>query len=649
MRERGSRSTSMGERFLDVIDAQRAHRLFRAALDLSPRPAERVRLEHALGRVLAEDVVSRVDVPGFDRSNVDGYAVRAEDTFGADEGNPRELELQGEELSPGIVPQHEVVSGSATYVATGGMIPRGADAVVMIEHVDRLESSAGEAPRILIRRAAAPGSLISFAGSDIAHGEVVERAGTVLTARETGVLAAIGCSEVAVVKRLRVAVFSTGNEIVAPGSAMRPGLVYDSNLRILADTLRELGCEPVELGVVGDDPEFLRDRIARGLECDALIYSGGTSKGMGDLGVAVLEEYPSIRIVCHGVAVKPGKPICLAVSNGKPVVVLPGFPTSAVFTFHEFVAPVLRELAGAPPVTASRVTARVPFRIHGDRGRTEFVLVSLVERSRSAVGSGASVSGVEWVAYPIAKGSGSVTSFSKADGFLTIGRHQEFVDVDESVEVQLLGRELRPADLVVVGSHCVGLDLLLSRVRELGFTSKAIAVGSRGGFLAAERGECDVAGVHLCDDAGVYNTPFLTAGLELERGYERMQGILSRADSPEPDVKRDRMVNRNRGSGTRQLIDELLAGARPPGFSYEAKSHHAVAAAVAQGRADWGIAIESVAAAQGLRFRAYRAEAYDFVIPTARRSRPAVQAFLRVLRDPATLQALEGLGLKRAP
>jgi putative molybdopterin biosynthesis protein len=249
-------------------------------------------------------------------------------------------------------------------------------------------------------------------------------------------------------------------------------------------------------------------------------------------------------------------------------------------------------------------------------------------------------------AYPLGKGSGSVTAFSRADGFVRIPRTTEIVEADAPVEVTLLGRELAIADLVVIGSHCVGLDRIASALSREGFRIKVLAVGSQGGLLAAGRGECDVAPVHLLDpETGRYNQPFLGPGLRLLPGYTRMQGVLTRPDETRntPDVVADeklRMVNRNRGSGTRILIDRLLSehraeGSRPAGFAYEPRSHHAVAAALLQKRADWGVSIEIVAREAGLRFRPLQPEHYDFVVPEDRWDRPAV-ARLRELLAPGS-------------
>jgi putative molybdopterin biosynthesis protein len=636
------------DQFLDVIDRDEAERRFHAVLDLRALDAEQVPLAAALSRVLAENVIAPLDVPGFDRSNVDGFAVHAEDTFAASEEQPRTLRLNDEVVVPGRDPGQAVGSGTATMMATGAVVPRGADAVVMIEYTD------ADAGQVAVRRPVAPGANITFAGTDIGRGETVLRRGEGLTSRETGVLAALGLAEVAVVRRPRVAIVSTGDELIPPGAAMRPGLVYDSNAVILADAVRELGGEPVPCGIVPDNPGALHAVLRDALACDIVLLSGGTSKGAGDISYRVVAELGPPGIVAHGVALKPGKPLCLAVVRlaGRrpvPVVVLPGFPTSAIFTFREFVAPVLRRLAGRPDDAATVVQARLPLRVNSERGRTEYLLIGLVH------GDGGPA---DLIAYPMGKGSGSVTTFSRADGFIVIPRQREYLEADAVVDVQVLSRGLRLADLVVIGSHCVGLDFLLGRLDQQGIRSKFMAVGSTGGLTAAQRGECDLAGVHLLDPAtDTYNRAFLGPSLMLVPGYGRLQGIVFRSGDRrfEGRTVSDAvaqaladpacvLVNRNRGSGTRVLIDRLLGPAQPPGYLTEARSHNAVVAAVAQGRADWGVAIATVAEADNLGFLPLRQEQFDFVVPKRRWQRSSVQAFVALLADPSVRHELNRLG-----
>lgn len=633
------------EQFLEVVERDEAERRFCGHLDLRPLERETVPLSQGLGRVLASAVVAEVDVPGFDRASVDGFAVRADDTLGASERMPCRLTLIPEILTPGRVPLLPVGPGTAALIATGGMLPRGADAVVMVEHTEAIDDSGQTL--IEIRRPASAGQFIAFAGSDLARGETVLRAGQVLTSREIGMLAAVGCAMIEVWRRPRVAIVSTGDEIIAPGTPMRPGAVYDSNAAILAAAVEEAGGIPRPLGIGADNDAVLTGLVEEGLaSCDMVILSGGTSKGAGDLCYRAVARFGDPGIVVHGVALKPGKPLCLAVTGGKPIVVLPGFPTSAIFTFHEFIAPVIRAFSGLPNEAADRVPATLPLRVPSERGRTEYLMVSLARGDDGAL-----------AAYPNAKGSGAVTAFSQADGFIAIDPQVESVAAGTPVAVQLVGRA-RLADLVVIGSHCVGLDILIDRLHAEGIVVKALNVGSMGGLAAARRGECDIAAIHLMDpETGEYNCPFLTPTLELVPGYGRRQGIVYRKADPRfescsvesaiamvltaPDCL---MVNRNAGSGTRILTDRLLNGAKPPGYWSQPKSHNAVAVAVAQNRADWGLAIESVARQYGLGFIPTQDEQYDFVIPKKRLERMPVRRFRAALDDSSVRAELGALG-----
>ena len=642
------RAAARQEQFLEVVSADEARARFERHLDLSPLAAETVPLAAALTRVLAHDVVAAVDAPPFDRSNVDGFALRAADTAGASDARPKVFPLNPEIIACGDMPALEVVPGTATTIATGGVIPRGADAVVMVEQTELIEAAA---PSIELRRAAAPGQFISYAGSDIARGETLLRRGARVGSREIGMLAACGLAQVDVVRRPKVAVLSTGDELVAPGSPLKPGGVYDSNGAIIAAAVSEAGGEPLMFGAFPDDEAALERAVRRALaESDIVVLSGGTSKGAGDLSHAIVSRLGKPGILVHGVALKPGKPLCLGAVGDKPIVVLPGFPTSAIFTFHAFVAPVIRARAGLPPEAARTLQARVPVRIASELGRKEFVLVSLVAGEEGAV------------AFPTGKGSGAVTSFSQADGFIEIDALASSLDAGSVADVTLIGSAAQAPDLVIMGSHDVALDVVVGALAERGFSARVLAVGSLGGVAAASRGECDIAPVHLIDPkGGDYNVHLATAGLRLVPGWRRMQGLLFRpgdarfegrnaAEALKTALadKTALMVNRNAGSGTRVLMDKLLAGARPAGYANQPKSHNAVAAAIAQGRADWGLAIAPVAKLYGLGFIAVAPEHYDFLMIEARAERPAAQAFLAALRDPATRERIAALGMQPA-
>jgi len=634
------------DQFLTILSREEALARFEAALFPRAIAGEPRQLADAVGCALSEDVTAPIDVPPFDRSNVDGFAVRSADLASANETAPIRLRLNDEVIACGVAPQRPVLSGTATPIATGGPLPRGADAVVMVEHTQP------SGPRAIeVRRAATPGQFVSYAGSDIARGEALLRAGTIVGSREIGMLAACGIAEVAVARKPRVAVISTGDELVQPGEALRPAAIYDTNGAIVTAAINENGGEAHFLGAIPDDEAALEAAMRKALlERDMLVLSGGTSKGAGDVSHRIIGRLGKPGIIAHGVALKPGKPLCLAVCDGKPVIILPGFPTSAMFTFHDMIVPVLRQMAGLPPRSDAKVSAKVPVRIASELGRTEFVMVSLIEGADGLI------------AYPTGKGSGAITSFAQADGFLRIDALADQMPAGTQTEVTLFTPHVRVPDLVIVGSHCTGLDLVAAPLAHAGLMVRSIAVGSLGGLAAAKRGECDLAPIHLFDDKSeTYNTPFLSDGLELVPGWRRMQGIVFRKGDARFEGKTAEdavrsaladpaciMVNRNQGAGTRILIDRLLGDARPDGYWNQPRSHNAVAAAVAQHRADWGMTIAPVAHASHLGFIPLAEEHYDFALVKARRQRPAVKAFLDALASEQGRAALAKAGFRPA-
>ena len=602
---------------------------------------ELVRLEDSGGRVLAELVFSGVDLPPFDRAEMDGFAVVSEDLEGASEQTPVRLKVTGS-IGAGEPMLREIRRGECMEIATGAPMPRGADSVVMVEYTKR----AGGGVKIF--KGTTPGENVASAGSDIQVGEMILREGTVLGTREAGILAAAGKRDVRVVERPRVGIVSTGDELVDVGEKLSFGKIYDVNSSSLRVAVEEAGGEALYLGRARDNYESVKKIIGKGLRgCDVLIISGGTSAGTGDLVYRVLEDACEPGILVHGLQVKPGKPTIIAADRGKPIFGLPGYPVSALIIFDQIVRPYLERLGRRPPNARNVLRGRLAERVNGAKGRRWFLPVHVIRKGdRNSV-------------YPILSSSGAIGTLAKADGYIVVEEDAEFLDSGEEVTVNLFFNRETSADLTVMGSHCPGLDLLLELLfKREGIRSKTANIGSIGGLGAVARGEVDIAGIHLLDEESLkYNEPYvIKAGLPkgcFVKGYRRLQGIMVKKGNPKrvkdlKDVLRNDIifVNRNRGSGTRVLTDHLLRAVAKErgvdfaeltkginGYRWEAKTHSAVAAAVHQGRADMGVGVKSAASAYGLDFIPIGYEEYDFVVSPESRDKVAVKAFLRYFRS----------------
>lgn len=605
---------------------------------------EEVEILSATGRVLAEDVYSEISVPPFDRATMDGFAVRAEDTFSAEENNPVKLRVLGK-IEAGDWVDAEINRGETFEVSTGAAIPKGANAVVMVEFTREANDF------VEVYKAVAPGENVMFAGSDIMAGELILRKGTRLTHREIGVLSACGVGKVKVYRKPRVAVISTGNELADLHEELSRGKIYDVNSFALCSAVEENGGIAIRLGIVRDDEEEMKKAILKALSlADLVITSGSTSSGFGDRMYRVLEEVAEILV--HGIAVKPGKPTIIAIHDGKPIFGLPGYPVSALTIFELLVAPIIRELSGLR-VESKRIKAKLAVKVFSEIGRREFLPVHLVSGKEG------------FSAYPVTGSySGAITALAFSDGIVEIPEEVVMLEENEVVDVKLFS-EVNPADLVFIGSHCIGVDLIL---RELNGNFKVINVGSTGGILAVKRGEADIAGTHLLDETGLYNEGIVkklgVKNAVLVKGYLREQGFIVAKGNPKrimgfEDLLRDdvRLINRNKGSGTRVLLDmhlkklsekigedfEVLKR-RIKGYEVEAKTHDAVAIAVATQKADVGLGIKTVANLYNLDFIPLRSEEYDFLIPKDRLEKWSVKKFLEVLRSEEFAKKLEKIG-----
>ncbi|MFA4647111.1 molybdopterin-binding protein [Pyrococcus kukulkanii] len=396
--------------FLKVIPLEEA---LKVVLSFKlPIKVEEVDLANALGRIVAEDVYSPTDVPPFDRATVDGYAVRAEDTFMASEASPVNLKVVGE-VHAGEVPSIELGKGETVYISTGAMLPKNADAVIQFEDVERVNDE------IIIQKPAYPGLGVMKKGADIEKGKLLIKKGTKLTFKETALLSAVGIHKVRVFKRPRVAVISTGNEVVLPGQELKPGQIYDINGRAITDAINELGGEGIFIGIAQDNRDSLKELIERAIEvADLIILSGGASGGMRDLTASVIEELGEVKV--HGIAIQPGKPTIIGIVRGKPIFGLPGYPTSCLTNFTLLVAPLLLKSLGREG-KVKKVKAKLKHKVFSVKGRRQFLPVKLEGN----------------IAVPILKGSGAVTSFIDADGFIEIPENVESLDEGEEVEITL--------------------------------------------------------------------------------------------------------------------------------------------------------------------------------------------------------------------
>ena len=583
--------------FRDLAPPEDAHAAI-ASLDLAPA-TETVALSDANGRVLAERVDAALDVPGFDRASMDGYAVRARDTFGADEADPAVLDQIGT-VHAGEEPDVTVESGTCAEISTGAVMPDGADAVVMVERTDEV------ADGIAIRTSLAPGDHVMLAGADIAAGARALGPGTELTPREIGLLSALGVDEVPVRGKPRVGIVSTGDELVRPGEELHSerGQIYDVNSYTVAAGVAEAGGEPVLYPHAGDDYEEMERLLVQASEeCDLVLSSGSTSASAVDVIYRVIEERGDLLL--HGVAVKPGKPMLIGRLDGQngesqsAYVGLPGYPVSALTIFRTFVAPAIREAAGRPEPATATVTGRMAVRERYGEGRLRLMPVGLVENEAG-----------ETLVYPVDKGSGATTSLVEADGVVAVHPDTEYLAEGEAVEVQLFSPEVRPPSVFGVGED----DPLLSRLLDRLDRPRYLPVGSREGLRRLRNGVPDVAVV-----AGPQEREVETVELG---GWTREWGLVVPAGNPENVagladlVDRDlRFVNRDTNSGLRTSLGNAVAALADErettrhdlveaidGFELTVKAVESPARKVQAGDADAGLGLRATADRLGLGF-----------------------------------------------
>jgi putative molybdopterin biosynthesis protein len=587
--------------------------------------------EAALGRVLAEAVWAKISSPHYHASAMDGFAVRAKETVGAQPSTPLSL----------------TIGHQAKYVDTGDPLPEGFDAVIPIENVESLDRKGKvvgdirKPAKIRIRSAVAPWASVRPMGEDIVATQLVLAAGEVLRPVDLGAIAAAGIRELQVARQPRVAVLPSGTELVPIGTTLKPGDILEYNSIVLAAQVRGWGGLPTRFAIVPDDFEVLLERVAGAArEHDLVLLNAGSSAGAEDYSARVVEKLGTLLV--HGVAVRPGHPVILGmIRDGErrvPIVGVPGYPVSAALTGEIFVEPLLARWIGRRPLELAVLDAQLTHKISSPGGDDDYV--------RVVVGK----VGEKTLAAPLARGAGVITSLVKADGLLLLPGGVQGVEAGEKVSIHLYRSQAEiERTIFCIGSHDLTLDLLAQFLSGRGRRLTSANVGSQGGLIALQRGEAHLSGSHLLDpDTGEYNLSYLprylpgvpvrlTAlvgreqGLLVKRGNPL--GIQSLVDLVRPDV---RFVNRQRGAGTRVLLDYQLKLNEIPteeilGYNQEEYTHLGVAAAVASGRADCGLGIAAAAQALDLDFVPLFQERYDLVVPMVFADGPLLEPLWEII------------------
>lgn len=579
----------------------------------------------ALGRITAEALRARISSPHYHASAMDGYAVRSEMTFGASESNPV------------VLPKAEAIP-----VNTGYPLPKGKDAVVMIEDVHETDEG------YVIIKAVAPWENVRPVGEDIVLGEMVLPQHHRITPVDLGALLASGILRVPVFARPRVGFIPSGSEIIDitrnPDKVeLAPGEIVEFNSQVITGMLHEWGCTSKVYPVVPDEPDLIKQALLEAIaENDLVIINAGSSAGSKDFTADVIEELG--ELLAHGAAIKPGKPVILGMVQGVGVVGLPGYPVSAIVAAEIFIKAAVGALQNWEPPSSPKIKATLTKKLVSAPGAEEFVRVRVGQV------------GDKVMATPIARGAGLIMSMVKADGMVRVPRLSQGYASGETVEVELFCTPEEVADTVLLaGSHDLVLDELDSFLRGYGSRTRLsiASIGSLGGILALAKGEAHLAGAHLLDpDSGEYNWPFIRRYLrnvpvKVFNLVYRMQGFIVPPGNPknitgfEDYARADvTIVNRQRGAGTRILLDSKLAelGIDPTavkGYDREEYTHTGVAVAVSAGVADVGLGIKAAATALGLDFIPVAEERYDLIVPCEFLETPKVQRVLQALQDPA--------------
>ncbi len=622
----------MGERniYLNPISADEAKRLYMTALETVWEPKyETIPVIDACGRVTRKAVFAKNSSPLYNAAAMDGIAVIAEKTFGATEKTPVRLKENEDYV----------------VIDTGDPIRYPYDAVIMAEDLLETENK----NTVEITESVAPWQHIRPIGEDIVAGEMILPSYRRIRAIDVGVLLSAGILEIEVVKKPIVSIFPTGTEIIEPGEKIEDGSIIESNTRMFENMVREQGGIANRQPILKDCYETIKSEVKKAVaESDMVIINAGSSAGREDYTVHVLRELGEVLV--HGVAIKPGKPVILAIVDNKPVIGLPGYPVSAYITFENFVSPVLAMMGKGTEREEVRMKAILSKRLVSNLKYKEYVRVKV------------GMVGDRMIAAPLARGAGAAMSLVRADGFCIIEQNREGIEAGEEVSVSLY-REKKEIEntLVVTGSHDLILDVLADRMPQKykGMNISSTHVGSMGGLMALKRKEAHIAPTHLLDEeSGVYNDSYIKKLFDrpvaIISGVQRIQGILVKKGNPLNiqsirDLTRCRFVNRQRGAGTRILFDYLLkknniSPEEIRGYDLESTTHMSVAALVSSESADAGMGILSAANAMDLDFIPIGEEQYEFAVLEEHLELPHIQAFIEILESKEFALELEKLG-----
>ena len=615
--------------YLTTIPVEEAKKIYLTALgdDIKPR-SEVISVTDALGRVTAEAVYAKFSSPLYNSAAMDGIAVISSRTNWASESSPVLL-----------TPKEDYV-----IVDTGDPIRKPYDAVIMAEDIQETPDG------VLIRSSAPAWQHVRPIGEDIISGEMILTGYHRIRPIDIGVLLSGGVTKIPVFTQPRVGIIPTGSEIVEPYDDPKEGEIIESNSRMFEAMVRENGGIPKRYDIVKDDKDEIRESVLKALsENDIVIVNAGSSAGTEDYTVHILRELGEVFV--HGVAMKPGKPVILGRACGKPIIGIPGYPVSAYLAMENFVYPLLASFTGQKESEGRTIEAVLSRRLVSSLKHREYVRVRV-----GRVGG-------RYVCSPLARGAGAAMSMVRADGFCIIPQEKEGYEAGETVTVNLFGTtEELDKTLVCIGSH----DLLLDIISDLmsgepgGVRLSSTHVGSLGGLMALRRGEAHLTPSHLLDEkTGVYNESYIRTlfpgeKMVLVKAVRRIQGFIVAKGNPLgitgiEDLTRVQYVNRQRGAGTRVLLDYMLSRAGIPkeavrGYDAEAATHMAVAAQVAGGEADCGMGVYSAAHAMGLDFIPVGEEEYDFVMRKDSLEMPEVKCFLKLLGSEAFRKKLDELG-----